>query len=171
MVSKEDREAYERGRDDAKWESDHPISSIPSHIVDSATGGSFRGSKSEESAYDKGHSGEQLDDNCSSGCHITTACLEAMGLPMGLEMRTMKELTREHILKTFSGKREFVLYGRKAPAIVQAIEARSDAHNVWERVYDRLKVVTSSVLSKDYETAHGQYRDLVLGLEREFVLT
>ncbi len=95
-----------------------------------------------------------------------------MGLPIGsLEMRAMKALTKEHILRTFGGRRDFVLYGRKAPAIVQAIESRSDANDIWRNVYDRLKEITSTILTRDYGVAHGQYRDLVLGLEKEFVLT
>ena len=85
-------------------------------------------------------------------------------------MRAMKELTKEHILKSFGGRRDYLLYGKKGPAVVKAIEARSDARSVWEGVYERLKNITSSILSKDYGLAHQKYRDLVLGLERDFVL-
>ncbi len=66
-TSRDDRESYEKGQADAKFVNDNPIGSIPSQIVDAVTGGSFRGSKSEESAYDKGHNGEQLDDDKGSG--------------------------------------------------------------------------------------------------------
>ena len=175
MVSREDREAYERGRDDTKWENDHPIGSIPGQIIDAVTGGGFKGSKSEESAYDKGRSGESLDDDkdcsSSSGCYITTACLDAMNLPRNsLEMRAMKELTRNHILRTFGGKRDYLSYQKKGPAVVQAIEARSNAREIWNGVYQRLKDVTSNTVSGNYETAHEKYRELVLGLEKEFVL-
>jgi len=172
-VSREDREAYERGQADAEWERENPVADFIQEGIEAITGESFRGSDSEKSAYDKGHSGKQLDDNdcsSSSGCYITTACLDAMNLPRNsLEMRAMKILTRKHILRSFSGRRDFLLYGRKAPVVVQAIEARSDAREIWNGVYERLKSVTENTVSGNYKTAHEEYRDLVLGLEREFV--
>ncbi len=108
----------------------------------------------------------------SSCCYVTTACLDALGLPRdSLEMRAMKLLTKEHILKSFSGKRDYVWYGRNGPAIVRAIESRPDSKAIWKGVYEKLRDVTSSVLSKNYEGAHRLYKGLVFGLEEQFVKT
>ncbi len=104
------------------------------------------------------------------GCYITSACLDAMGLPRdSLELIAMKVLTKEHILKSFQGKRDYLSYGRKGPAIVQAIESRNDSHGIWKQVYEKLKDITATILSNDYEKGHGQYKDLVLGLEEAYV--
>lgn len=106
----------------------------------------------------------------SSCCYITTACLDAMGLPQdSLEMKAIKALTKEHILKSFQGKKDYILYGRKAPAIVQAIDARNDSCEIWKRVYSSLRNITNIVFSGNYQKGHQQYKDLVLGLENEFV--
>lgn len=115
-------------------------------------------SKGSHSNHSKGGGG---------GCYITTACLDALSLPKdSLEMIAMKVLTKEHILKSFQGKKDYITYGRKAPVIVQAIESRDDSQDIWKRVYGALKNITSAVLSSDYERAHQQYKDLVLGLEK-----
>ncbi|MDP2924881.1 MAG: hypothetical protein Q8N99_00755 [Nanoarchaeota archaeon] len=106
-------------------------------------------------------------DSC---CYVTTACLDAIGLPRdSLEFRAMKILTKEHILKSFSGKRDYVLYQKKGPAIVQAIESREDAQNIWRSVYEKLRNVAASILSKNYGKGHQQYKELILGLEEQFV--
>lgn len=109
---------------------------------------------------------------CSSGggCYVTTACLEALGLPKdSLELKAMKTLTKEHILKSFKGKRDYVAYQRRGPAIAQAIDAREDSQNVWKRIYERLQDVSASVVENNYEGAHNLYKDLMLSLEKQFV--
>jgi len=106
------------------------------------------------------------------GCYVTTACLDALGLPKdSLELGAMKVLTRDHILKSFSGKRDYIAYGRKGPAIVQAIESREDSLGIWGRIYETLKDVTASVLSGNYERGHQSYKELILDLEKQFVMS
>ncbi|HME86892.1 MAG TPA: hypothetical protein VKE88_00585, partial [Candidatus Nanoarchaeia archaeon] len=72
--------------------------------------------------------------------------------------------------QSFQGKRDYVTYGRKAPAIVQAIRARSDAPTIWQEVYGRLKEITTTI-SQSYAEGHKQYKELVLGLESQFLKT
>lgn len=113
-----------------------------------------------------GSSGGGGGDSC---CYVTTACLDALGLPRdSLELRAMKVLTRDHILKTFSGKRDYVTYQKKGPKIVAAIEAREDSQGIWSTIYDRLRDVTNSILSRNYEEGHQKYKELILGLEGQF---
>lgn len=174
-VSRENTYAYERGKNDREWENEHPYVSFFLWFVDSVFGiGICPSDSSKASAYDKGHSGKQFDSDSgssdsSSCCHITTACLDAIGKPRNsLEMMAMGELAREYTLKSFKGKRDYVLYRRNAPALVKAISERSDAREIWGRVYEKLRRVTSTVLSKDYAKAQEQYRELVVGLESKY---
>jgi hypothetical protein len=128
-------------------------------------------------AQDQDDNGYKSADDCGTGesssdscCYITSACLDSMGLPRNsLEMVAMKELTKNHILKSFRGKREYLLYGRKAPAIVQAIESRPDNKKTWSQVYETLREITSTIVSGRYEEGHQQYKSLVLRLEDQFV--
>ena len=97
-----------------------------------------------------------------SCCFITTACLRALGKPQdSLEFRAMKVLTKEHILKSMQGKRDYVRYGRQAPKIVQAIEARPDANEIWRGVYKTLGEVADFVLSGRREEGYQSYKQLV----------
>lgn len=106
----------------------------------------------------------------SNCCYVTTACLDSMGLPRdSLEMKAMKELTTEHILKSLQGKKDYVSYQRIGPSIVEAVESRSNAREIWEEVYGALKSVTSAVFSGRYEDAHQKYKELMLDLKKQFV--
>jgi len=108
----------------------------------------------------------------SSCCYITSACLDSMNIPMDcLEMKAMKTLTKDYILKSFSGKRDYVTYGKKEPKIVEAIRARPNSQRIWEEVYGKLREITSTIVSGDYQKGHSQYKELVLGLEAKFAKT
>ena len=109
------------------------------------------------------------NDSC---CYVTTACLDAMSLPRDSQiMAAMKTLTRDYILKSFKGKKDYLQYRKRGPVIVQAIKSREDSHVIWNNVYKRLEEVTSNILSGDYAGSHKQYRSLMLELENQFVLS
>jgi len=111
---------------------------------------------------------EKKSEDCS--CYITSACLDELGLSRTApEMQAMKVLTKEHILKSFSGIKDYVRYGKRAPQVVQAIRAKENAKEIWEQVYTSLRKVASSVNSGDLKEGYAKYKDLVLGLENRFV--
>ncbi len=110
---------------------------------------------------------EKKEESC---CYVTSACLDDLGLSRDCdEMRAMKDLTKNHILKSFSGIRDYVRYGRRAPAVVEAIRSRTDSREVWQGVYGSLKEVTSKIVSGAYEAGYQAYKDLVLNLENRFI--
>ena len=113
---------------------------------------------------------EKRENAAKSCCYVTTACLDALGKPRDSpEMSAMKTLTKNYVLKSFSGKRDYIMYRRRGPAIAEAINSREDSQGIWKNVYERLGDVTSSVLSSNYEMGHRLYKDLMLGLEKQFV--
>lgn len=106
-------------------------------------------------------------NNC---CYITSACLDDLGIPRTApEMMAMKVLTKEHILKSYSGVRDYVRYEKRAPAVVSAIKAREDAPKIWEGVYAGLREVTAKVVGNQFKEAYQAYKNLVIGLEKKFV--
>lgn len=107
-----------------------------------------------------------FDSKC---CYITSACLEDLGLPLNsLEMKAMKILTRENILKSFKGKRDYISYGKKAPEIVKAIRSKPESKQIWKQVYQSLNDVTSAVAFGRYEEGYEQYKSLVVRLANQF---
>ena len=142
------------------------------HDSDSITGKAYRQGVADQAEYgykssDDCGSGESSSDSC---CYITSACLDDLGLPRtSREMAAMKTMTKNHVLKSFRGKRDYITYGRIAPRVVQAIRSRRDSQRVWENVYGTLGEVANLVGSGKYEEGHQRYKSLVLGLEAQFV--
>ena len=100
------------------------------------------------------------------GCFITTSCLKALNLPEdSLEFKAMEVLTKEHILKSLHGKRDYIRYLKKAPQIVESIEARSDSQKIWEDVYSKLRDITNLVSNKKYGEGYDSYKSLVMNLD------
>lgn len=113
-------------------------------------------------------SGES-DSSSSSCCYITSACLDDLGLPRSSpEMKVVKLLTKDFILKSFSGKRDYIMYGRIAPVIVQKIRANNNYLDTWKNVYAQLREIIPTVEQGRYEEGYNQYKSLVLGLEAQF---
>ena len=111
---------------------------------------------------------EEKPKNCS--CYITSACLDDLNIPRTApEMQAMKTLTKEHILKSFSGIKDYVRYGKRAPQVVSAIRARNDAREIWEQVYTRLRDVANSVNSGNMKEGYAKYKELSVSLENKFV--
>ncbi len=109
--------------------------------------------------------------NMGSCCYITTACLDAMNIPQGesLELKAMKIMTKEHILKSMQGKRDYVRYNRKAPRIVSEIEARSDSKQIWGGIYERLQDMARFVFIGKYEEGYQSYKSLVNELDTQLL--
>jgi hypothetical protein len=103
-------------------------------------------------------------------CCITAACLESMGLPRtSLEMTSIISLLDEHMLKSFSGRREYVNYSRLAPKIVDSINRHQDNSKTWAEVYGQLWSVNNCVQDGDFNQAKRAYRGLVLSLKDRFI--
>ena len=119
-----------------------------------------------EHRYDDVDSGSESSEKSESCCFITTACLRALNLPEdSLEFKAMKVLTKEHILKSMQGKRDYITYNRIAPAIVGRIESRDDSKKIWSKVYESLSSVAQLVFQERYAEGHSEYKRLVKELE------
>jgi hypothetical protein len=113
---------------------------------------------------------EEAKRKQESCCYITSACLDDLDLSRDCpEMQAMKTLTKEHILKSFSGKRDYVRYGKIAPRIVQSVRSKSDYRETWKQVYETLREVTCAVASGNYVEGQRKYKAMVLGLESRFM--
>lgn len=115
---------------------------------------------------DTGETDYYTREEAGMGCFITTSCLRALNLPKNsLEFKAMKVLTREYILKSFHGKRDYVKYIKKAPQIVESIRAREDSQKIWEEVYSKLGHIADLVSNKKYREGYQSYRSLVMNLD------
>lgn len=120
--------------------------------------------------YDFCHNYEENYRRCpnykgksSGGCFLTTACVEHKGLPDDChELTTMRRFRDEWLVDQPSGREEVAEYYAVAPCIVAHINARSDAGEVWEKLYQEyIQPCVAAVDAGEFERAHGVYRTMV----------
>lgn len=74
-----------------------------------------------------------------AGCFITTACVQAQGLPDDcVELETLRAFRDGHVLRLDGGEALVADYYAHAPAIVAAIDRRPDADAIYAGLYERL---------------------------------
>ena len=75
----------------------------------------------------------------SSGCYLTTACMRSQGLLDDcVELTTMRVFRDTWLSLQPGGKEDIQEYYRFAPEIVQAINAREDAQEVYQTIYEQV---------------------------------
>ena len=81
------------------------------------------------------------DNPNSGGCYLTSACVEAKGLPDDCEELTVLRNFRDNWLKQQpGGAEEIAEYYMTAPQIVAEINKQADAREIWNELYDALVV-------------------------------
>ena len=74
-----------------------------------------------------------------SGCFLTSACVQARGLPDDCEELTVLRQYRDGYLRHRPGGAEEIReYYRIAPRIVETVNARENAGEIWNRVYEEM---------------------------------
>jgi hypothetical protein len=103
------------------------------------------------------------------GCYITTACLEARGLPDNCdELTTLRRFRDGYMRGLESGDALIRLYYDIAPQIVAAIAARQDAKKVYEHLYSVIQTCVEHVKSGSNEKALAIYVEMVKKLTRQY---
>ncbi len=108
-------------------------------------------------------------DNGSSGpCFLTSACVEAKGLPDDCKELTVLRAFRDNYLaNTPTGDDEICAYYHTAPSIVASIKALSNSNEVFEQIYDELVLPCVAMIeSGKNEEAHKKYRAYILKLQK-----
>lgn len=112
-------------------------------------------------------------ENDSSGpCFLTSACVEAKGLPDDCyELTTLRRFRDEYMKQQENGKCEITHYYLIAPAIVDRIKSSADSQRIFEKIYEDLIIPCVRLIERgDYEQAHRKYREYVMMLERKEVM-
>ncbi len=104
------------------------------------------------------------------GCFLTSACMEAKGLPDDCdELETMRRYRDEVLARQTGGKEEINRYYAIAPDIVENINKRKDAKEIWQRVYDEMVApCVAYIKAAEYDQAFALYRDYALRLEAQY---
>ena len=107
----------------------------------------------------------------SSGCFLTSACVEARGLPDDCHELTVLRQFRETYLRAQpSGAEEIAEYYFVAPQIVSAIKKRADAHAIFGAIYEKLVAPCVAMIERgENEAAHQLYRQTVEELREMYL--
>ena len=101
-----------------------------------------------------------------SGCFLTSACVQARELPDDCEELTVLRRYRDGYLRHRpGGEEEIRQYYAIAPQIVEAVNAKGNALEIWNRVYEemvlpRVRMIQSGAM----EGAFRLYKDYTLKL-------
>jgi len=104
----------------------------------------------------------------SDGCFLTSACVEAKGLPDDCyELTTLRRFRDDYLAKQECGECEISHYYGVAPAIVAKIKSRPNANELFEKIYNELVVPCVKMIEEgNLNGAHIRYREYVTMLEK-----
>ena len=111
-------------------------------------------------------SSSKEESTTDNSCFITTACMTARGFSDDCEeMMLLRRFRDTWVMSRPGGEADIRRYYAEAPGIVRRINARMDANQIWERVYDEMILPCLERIQKgDEEGAYVLYRDWTLSL-------
>ncbi|QRN96955.1 hypothetical protein JRI60_49685 [Archangium violaceum] len=103
-------------------------------------------------------------------CFLTTACVQARGLPDDCEELQVLRGFRDGYLRQLPGGPGLIQeYYALAPRIVERIHHRADARHIWEDVYATVRTAVEHVQRREPEAALRTYSALVKGLSERYL--
>lgn len=120
--------------------------------------------------YDYGDCPIYKHETSSGGCFLTSACVEAKGLPDDCHELTVLRSFRDGYLSSLpTGKEEIAEYYHVAPAIVEAIKKQDNALSIFNGIYEQLVLpCVQHIEAGENEQAHALYRNAVGELSKQF---
>ena len=122
---------------------------------------------------DKSDNSDNSAENGSGtfGCFLTSACVEAKGLPDDCrELEILRSFRDNYLACRSDGKEEITRYYRIAPEIVKRINALSNAKEIWNRIYNELVIPSVEFIkSGKNEKAYAHYKAYTLSLFDDYM--
>ena len=109
--------------------------------------------------------------NGSSGCYLTSACVESKGLPDNCKELTVLRSFRDGFLRSLpNGESEINEYYWYAPMIVAKIKEQSNAKDLFEQIYVELVLPCVELIEdgKNIE-AYSKYRNYTRQLHETYL--
>ena len=106
----------------------------------------------------------------TSGCFLTSACVETMGLPDDCHELTVLRAFRDGYMSAIPGGADDIKeYYRCAPAIVAAIKACPDSREVFGRIYSELvRPCVELIEAGKNSEAYAEYKDYTKALQGKY---
>ena len=110
-------------------------------------------------------------NDTEDGCFITSACVEAMGLPDDCEeLTTLRQFRDNWLAKQPGGQEEIEEYYRIAPRIVKAIRTKNEAKDVFSSIYRSMVLpCVTAIKSGREEDTWELYRNMTKKLQLDYL--
>lgn len=110
-------------------------------------------------------------DTSAGGCFLTSACVEAKGLPDNChELQALRAFRENYLRNRPEGEAEIREYYFIAPQIVSAIKQRTDSLHIFDGIYEHcVKPCVKLIEAGENEEAHELYRRTVRELQNQYV--
>jgi hypothetical protein len=106
----------------------------------------------------------------SGGCFITTACTTSKGLPDDChELQVLRNFRDSYVASREEGANLINEYYRTAPLIVQQINCRKNAAEIYSKLYLHITKAVSLVDCEMYAEAFQLYCNLLQDLKKDYL--
>jgi hypothetical protein len=103
------------------------------------------------------------------GCYLTTACVEAQGLPDDCHELTVLRRFRDGYMKSIPGGEALIAeYYETAPVLLEKLRAEPDVAEQLEAMYRRIAAVVETIEAGRNAEALAAYMDVALELEQRY---
>lgn len=128
----------------------------------------------EKESYDKSYDDTKSNNESqekSSGCFITSACIEAFGLPDNcIELETLRKFRDEYILNLPQGNSLIKEYYNNAPNIVSAIDNNTKSNEIYNWIFQELiEKSLNKIESGDNLAALNNYKSIYAYLKHNYL--
>lgn len=106
----------------------------------------------------------------SGGCYLTSACVEAKGLPDDChELTALRKFRDEYVAKCERGKEDIAHYYAAAPKVVDRINKKENAKSIWEEVYNSMVLPCVKLIDEScFDEAYKLYKAKSMKLEAAY---
>lgn len=105
----------------------------------------------------------------SSGCFLTSACVDYLGKPDNCpELQTLRKFRDNYVANTENGKALIDEYYRIAPAIVEKINSSPNQEKYYVTIYENIVKCIEHIESENFENALTIYSEMVKYFQKEF---
>lgn len=107
----------------------------------------------------------------SGGCYLTSACVEAKGLPDDCyELSVLRRFRDGYMRSKSGGDADICEYYHIAPVIVEKIKQLPNALEVFETIYNELIIPCINLIKADKnEEAYTAYRNYTKILQKKYI--
>lgn len=99
----------------------------------------------------------------SSGCFLTTACCDYMGLADDCEeLATMRQFRDDYLLHNSVGEEIVKSYYKVAPQIVEKINTQDNKEQIYKEIYNKIIKIVKLVKMSENDDAVAEYVKLLL---------